>query len=64
LEAPFCPTHLSASAIRVLFFFNKEVVGIDTLETDGALSTGKTWTCWSGARGGYKNDLRAGTLLL
>jgi len=27
-------------------------------------STGKTWTCWSGARGGPSNDLRAGTSLL
>jgi len=24
----------------------------------------KTWTCWSGTRGGLKNDPRAGTLLL
>ena len=27
------------------------------------LSTRRTWTCWSGARGGHKNDLRAGTAL-
>jgi len=26
--------------------------------------SGKTWTCWSGANGGHKNDLRAGALLL
>jgi len=30
-------------------------------ETD---STGQTWTCWSGARGGHSNDPRAGTPLL
>ena len=30
----------------------------------GAPSTGKTWTCWSGARGGHSNDPRAGTPLL
>jgi len=29
-----------------------------------ALSTGKPWTCWSRARRGHKNDLRAGTTLL
>jgi len=25
---------------------------------------GKTWTCWSGSRGGHKNDQRDGTALL
>jgi len=29
-----------------------------------ALSTEKTWTCWSRSRGAHKNDLRAGTPLL
>ena len=28
------------------------------------LSTGQTWTCWSGARGGHKNGPRPGTPLL
>jgi len=32
--------------------------------SSGALSTGKTWTCWSGARGGHKNGQRDGTPLL
>jgi len=32
--------------------------------SSGALSTGKTWTCWSGSRGGHKNDQRAGVPLL
>jgi len=32
--------------------------------SSGALSTGQTWTCWTGARGGHKNDPRAGTPLL
>jgi len=32
--------------------------------SSGAPSTGQTWTCWSGARGGHKNDLRAGAPLL
>jgi len=26
-----------------------------------SLNTGKTWSCWSGSRGGHRNDLRAGT---
>jgi len=30
----------------------------------GALSTGKTWSWWSGARGGHKDDPRAGAPLL
>jgi len=30
----------------------------------GALSARKTWSCCSGARGGHKNDPRAGTPLL
>ena len=29
-----------------------------------AISTGKTWTCWSRSRGCHKNDQRAGTPLL
>jgi len=32
--------------------------------SSGALSTGKTWTCRNGAKGGHNNDLRAGTPLL
>ena len=32
--------------------------------SSGALSTGQNWSCWSGARGGHSNDLRAGTPLL
>jgi len=32
--------------------------------SSGALSTGQTWSCWSGARGGPSNDPRAGTPLL
>ena len=28
------------------------------------LSTRRTWSCWSGSRGGYKNDPRAGAALL
>ena len=32
--------------------------------SSGALSTGQTWSCWSGAGGGHKNDPRAGTPLL
>jgi len=32
--------------------------------SSGALSTGQTWTCWSGAGGCHKDDLRAGTPLL
>ena len=32
--------------------------------SSGALSTRKTWSCWSRARGGHKNDLKAGTPLL
>jgi len=32
--------------------------------SSGALSTGKTWTCWSESRGGHKNDQRDGTPLL
>jgi len=35
-----------------------------TASSSGALSTGKTWTCRSGSRGGHKNDLRAGAPLL
>jgi len=35
-----------------------------TPPSSGALSTGQTWSCWSGARGGPSNDLRAGTPLL
>jgi len=34
------------------------------VSSSGALSTGQSWTCWSGARGGPSNDLRAGTPLL
>jgi len=30
------------------------------VSSSGALSTGKTWTCWSGSRGGHKNEPRAG----
>jgi len=33
------------------------------VSSSGALSTGQTWTCWSGARGGHRNDQRAGTPL-
>jgi len=29
--------------------------------SSGALGTRKTWTCWSGSRGGHKNDQRDGT---
>jgi len=32
--------------------------------SSGALSTGQSWRCGSGARGGPSNDLRAGTPLL
>jgi len=32
--------------------------------SSGALSTGQTWSCWNGARGGPSNDPRAGTPLL
>ena len=32
--------------------------------SSGALSTVKTWSCWSGARGGHKRDPRAGVPLL
>ena len=32
--------------------------------SSGALSTGQTGSCWSGARGGSSNDSRAGTPLL
>jgi len=32
--------------------------------SSGALSTGQTWNCESGARGGHSNDLRAGSPLL
>ena len=32
--------------------------------SSGALSAGKTWSCWSGAREGHKNDPRAGASLL
>jgi len=32
--------------------------------SSGALSTGQTWSCRSGARGGPRNDPRAGTPLL
>jgi len=32
--------------------------------SSGALSTGKTWTCWSGARESHKKDPRAGPPLL
>jgi len=35
-----------------------------TASSSGALSTGQTWTCWSGAKGGHKNNQRAGTPLL
>ena len=28
------------------------------------LSTGQTWTCWCGSRGGHRNGLRAGAPLL
>jgi len=37
---------------------------IQEIASSGALSTGKTQTCWSGNRGGHKNDLRAGAPLL
>jgi len=32
--------------------------------SSGALSTGQSWSCGSGARGGPSNDVRAGTPLL
>jgi len=32
--------------------------------SSGALSTGQTWSCWSGARGGHKDNPRAGAPLL
>jgi len=32
--------------------------------SSGALSTGQTWTCWSGARGDHKNNQRDGIPLL
>ena len=32
--------------------------------SSGALSTGQSWSCGSGARGGPSNDARAGTPLL
>jgi len=32
--------------------------------SSGALSTGQTWTCWSGAKGGHKTDPRTGAPLL
>jgi len=32
--------------------------------SSGALSTGQSWSCGSGARGGPSNDTRAGTPLL
>ena len=32
--------------------------------SSGALSTGKTWTCWAGPEEGHKNDQRALTPLL
>ena len=32
--------------------------------SSGDLSTGQSWSCWSGARGGPSNDARAGTPLL
>ena len=34
------------------------------MSSSGALSTGQTWSSWSGARGGPSNDPRAGTTLL
>ena len=34
------------------------------MSSSGALSAGKMWTCWRGARGGHSNDQRAGTALL
>jgi len=34
------------------------------VSSSGALSTGQTWSCGSGARGGPSNDPRAGTSLL
>jgi len=34
------------------------------VSSSGALSTGQSWSCWSGARGGHSNDSRAGTPLL
>jgi len=34
------------------------------VSSSGALSTGQSWSCWSGARRGPSNDLRAGTPLL
>jgi len=32
--------------------------------SSGAISTGQSWSCGSGARGGPSNDVRAGTPLL
>ena len=32
--------------------------------SSGALIAAKTWTCWSGSRGGHENDQRAGATLL
>jgi len=34
------------------------------VSSSGALSTGQSWSCGSGARGGPSNDPRAGTPLL
>jgi len=34
------------------------------VSSSGALSTGQTWSCGSGVRGGPSNDPRAGTPLL
>ena len=39
-------------------------VGWSPASNSGAVSTGQTWSCWSGARRGHTNDQRAGTLLL
>jgi len=34
------------------------------VSSSGALSTGQSWSCGSGARGGPSHDVRAGTALL
>ena len=38
--------------------------GKSTVSSSGALRTGQSWSCGSGARGGPSNDARAGTPLL
>ena len=54
----FCPSALLCSALLC------SDPTWSPASSSGGPSTGETWSCWSGSRGGHKNDARAGAPLL